>query len=522
MPYTLLISTSPEERRVALLEGSEVREFYAERRYDRGLVGNIYKGRVLRVMPSMDAAFIEIGTGRAAFLQAADALVPRDAVPDGVEAEEEADGSARLAVDAIADEDAPRRGGTFEVGQDVLVQVTRDAFGGKGPRLSTQLSLPGRNLVFFPHTPLIGVSRRIADEAERARLRAAARDRLPPGSGAILRTAAVGRPESEIADDLAFLSALWQRIEQYAADLSAPKLVHEDLDLLLRTARDLLTAGCDRVLVDTDSDHDRLLQFVDSFMPQLDHLVERWQGQEPLFERFGVELTASSLLDRVVWLKSGGSIVIDHTEALTAIDVNTGSGTRTRSAGGGAEGATVRSVSGGDPEDAIFKTNLEAAREIACQLRLRNIGGIVVIDFIDMREPEHRAKVHETLTAELANDKAQADVLPMSRLGLVELTRRRARDAVFSRMTDPCPYCDARGWVRSVEQVCGDAIRKAARELSNPQARGVRVLAHPKVIETLIETYRTSLADLETRWQKSIKLIRREDFHVEGYSIRRD
>ena len=510
MGYTLLVSTTPEERRVALVEGSTVREFHVERRYGRGLVGNIYKGRILRVMPSTDTAFVEIGTGRAGFLQACDALVPRDAVPDEAVVEEESDVAARLTVSSQGDS----RASQLDVEADVLVQVTRDAFGSKGPRLTTQLSLPGRNLVFFPQTPILGVSRRITDEAERTRLRAAVRDRLPPGSGAILRTAAVGRPESEIAEDLAFLAALWQRIEQYAADLQAPGLVHEDLDLLLRTARDLLGQDCERVIVDTDEDHDRLLQFVDSFMPQLDHLVERWREDEPLFEHFGVELAASSILDRVVWLKSGGSIVIDHTEALTAIDVNTGSGRDRHN-----PQAPNRAP---DPEEALLKTNLEAAREIAYQLRLRNIGGIVVIDFIDMREPENRQKVYETLVNELAADKAQTDVLPMSRLGLVELTRRRQRDSAFSRMTEPCFYCEGRGWLRSVEYICAEIVRRLGRELAHPQTRAVRVLAHPRVIETLIETYRTSLADLETRWQKPTRLIRRDDFHIEAYAIRRE
>ncbi len=505
MAFKLLVNTTPEERRVALLEGGVLREFYTERRYDRGLVGNIYKGRVVRVMAGMDAAFVEIGVGRAGFLQAGDAVVPRDAVPEEVATAEEDDGDGTGLVVGRLDTGQDVAKPSVQVGQDVLVQVTRDAFGGKGPRLTTQMSLPGRNVVFFPHTPMLGVSRRIEDEAERARLKAMVRGILPPGTGAILRTAAAGRPESDLTEDLAFLSALWQRIVEYAEDLEAPALAHEDLDLLLRTARDLLTDGCESIVVDTDADYDRLLQFVDSFTPQLDPLVQRYDGDEPLFTSAGIEHIASSLLDRIVWLKSGGSIVIDHTEALTAIDVNSGSG-----------------ASRGDPEDIILKTNLEAAHEIADQLRLRNLGGIIVIDFIDMRAPDDRNRVYETLTAALRQDRAQLDVQPLSRLGLVELTRRRARDTSFSRMTEPCPYCEGRGWVRSVEHLCGDIVRKVSREVASPQVRGVRVLAHPRVVEALIETYRTSLADLETRWQKPIRIVRRDDFHLEGTAIRRD
>jgi ribonuclease G len=501
MPYSLLVNTTAEERRVALLEGERLREFYAERRFDRGLIGNIYKGRVVRVMPGMEAAFVEIGIGRPAFLQATDAVVPGDAIPEGLPVDDDAGQAARVTV--LSGVRPP-----VSVGRDLLVQVTRDAFAGKGPRLTTQISLAGRCLVYLPETPVFGVSRRIEDPAERARLRELAGSLAPPGAGAIMRTAAAGRPESELAGDVAFLSELWQRATSLAAEREAPELVHEDLDLLLRTARDLLTEGCDRVVVDTETDYDRLLQFVDSFTPELDHKVEWYRGEEPLFSASGVEASVSALLDRVVWLPGGGSIVIDRTEALTAIDVNTGTGGQ----GGGRE----------PTDDLVLRTNLDAARAVAEQLRVRNVGGIVVIDFVDMRDPDHRRQVQEALAEAIRPDRAHVDLLPMSRLGLVELTRSRARDTAFSRRTDPCPYCDGRGWVRSIEQLCGDIVRKVSREVAHPQSRGVRVLAHPRVMDALVETYKTSLADLETRHRKPIRLVRRDDFHLEGYAIRRD
>ncbi len=512
MAYTLLVSTTPEERRVALLEGATLREFYTEYRYDRGLVGNIFKGRVVRVMPGMNAAFVEIGVGRAAFLQmedlpaihgpARDELSPAEGDPDG-RGGPGTGGWGDPEVETVA---APAPGpAPLAVDQDVLVQVLRPPTPTKGPRVTTTISLAGRNLVFLPRTPVLGVSRRIEDRAERARLKAAVASLLPPGAGAVIRTAALHRPEAELVDDLRFLAALWQRIEQYAEDLEAPALVHEDLDLLLRTARDLLTEGCDRMVVDTEADYDRLLQFVDSFMPEMTGLVEWYRDPDPLFERHGIEQAVSGLLNRTVWLKSGGSIVIDHAEALTAIDVNTG-----------------RYTGKADPEETALKTNLEAAHEIGEQLRLRNIGGLVVIDFIDMRLPENRQKVFDALRASLARDKAVMDVVPMSPLGLVELSRRRVREGLFAHLTEPCPYCDGRGWIRSVEQTCGEILRKVTRELASSAVRGVRIQAHPRVIECLIDNYRLSLADLETTAHKPIRLVRREDQHLETYSILRE
>lgn len=512
MAYTLLVSTTPEERRVALLEGTHLREYYTEYRYDRGLVGNIYKGRVVRVMPGMDAAFVEIGVGRAAFLQTEDvptmsASARSDLASSGPEPGGEratsSGGWDEAEVEAVT---SPVPGpAPLAVGQDVLVQVLRPPTPTKGPRVTANISLAGRNVVFLPRTPVLAVSRRIEDHAERARLKAAVGKVLPAGAGVVIRTAALHRPEAELADDVKFLAALWQRIEQYAEDLEAPALVHEDLDLLLRTARDLLTEGCDRMIVDTEADYDRLLQFVDSFMPQMTGLVERYRDPEPLFERYGVETAVSSLLDRTVWLKSGGCIVIDHAEALTAIDVNTG-----------------RYTGKADPEETALKTNLEAAHEIGEQLRLRNIGGLVVIDFIDMRLPENRQKVCDALRASLSSDKAVMDIVPMSPLGLVELSRRRVREGLFAHLTEPCPYCDGRGWIRSVEQTCGEILRKAARELKSSAVRGVRIQAHPRVIECLIDNYRLSLADLETAAHKPIRLVRRDDQHLETYSILRE
>jgi len=506
MPYRLIVNTTPEERRVALIEGSTLHELFLERRFERGLVGNIYKGKVVRVLPGMDVAFVEIGTGRAAFLQCNDAILPRDAIPEDMQvADESGDNEVSVKIPGLTDAAGEVAARGVSVGQDILVQVTRDAFGNKGPRLSLQVSLPGRNLVFLPNTPILGVSRRIIDDAERTRLKAIVSATLPPGAGAILRTAAEGRPDTEIAEDVGFLIALWRQILVLASEKDAPSLVHEDFDVLFRVARDYLTEECEQIVVDTLAEYDRLLQFVDSFMPQLDHLVDRYDGSEPIFEHYGVEVTVAGLLDRVLWLKSGGSIVIDHTEAMTAIDVN-----------------TARFVGKGDPEDTVFKTNLEAAREIAYQLRLRNIGGIVVIDFIDMNDPEHRRKVWDTLAEELRKDKAYTEVLPMSRFGLVEMTRKRTRESGTSRMTESCPYCDGRGLVRSVDQTCGQILRKAGRDLSDVHTRALRLVAHPRVIETLIENYRTSLADLESRYQKPIRMVRRDDFHIEQFTLQRE
>lgn len=505
MPYTLLISTTAEERRVALLEDKALREYYTELRYDRGLVGNVYKGRVLRVMPGMDAAFVEIGVGRAAFLQTEDLPVGlrfrRQAPYEQGEQAEWEKGEEEVDVE----ERASAAVAPLSVGQDILVQVLRPPTAMKGPRVTRHISLVGRNLVYLPCTPVLGVSRRIEDKSERTRLKNIISAALPPGAGAVVRTAASHRTEEELLEDLKFLRALWQRIEQFAEDVEAPALVHEDLDLLLRTARDLLTEGCEKMIVDTEADYDRLLQFVDSFMPDLTGLVEFYQGQEPLFEKYGVEQAIQTVLDRRVWLKSGGFIVIDHTEALTAIDVNTG-----------------RFTGKADPEDTALKTNLEAAQEIGEQIRLRNIGGLVVIDFIDMKLPENRDKVFEALKQVLSQDKAVMDIVPMSPLGLVQVSRRRLRDDLYARMTEQCPYCDGRGWIRAVEQTCAEIVRRVKKEIEMPSVRGIRVQAHPKVIECLIENFRLSLADLETRTHKTIRFVRREDQHLETFVVLRE
>lgn len=501
--YTLVVNTTAEERRVALLEGKIIKEIFLERRFERGLVGNIYKGRILRVLPGMDAAFVEIGYPRSGFLQRGSALIPRDAIPEGVETNEEEN---NVEVPLVPDAQYTHTSHSpLEVGQDILVQVIREGIGGKGPRLSTVLSLAGRNLIFLPNTPLVGVSRRIEDEEERARLKSIVIKQLPKNSGAILRTAAMYRPEEEILEDLEFLKTLWQRVVVYAQEREAPALVYGDLDILLRSARDLLTEGCEKMIVDTEEDFDRLLQFVDSFMPQLDHLVELYNGEDSIFEHFGIEDNLSFILARKVWLKSGGYIVIDHTEALTAIDVNTG-------------GALEK----GDPEEVILKTNIEAAKEIAYQLRLRNIGGIVVIDFVGMRDPEHRNQVYMALLEELANDKAFTEVHTIGNLSLMVLTRKHTRDNVFAMMTQKCPYCEGRGWVKSVESIASDIIRRVVKELKSPRVKGVRIFAHSRVVDSLIDSFRYSLADLETKWQKVIRFVRRDDMHLEAYTIRRE
>jgi len=493
--YSLLVQTLPEERRVALVEGKTLRELRTERRFERGIVGNIYLGRIVRVMQGLNAAFVEIGTGRAGFLQWEEAAIDRG--------EEDPDDS--LETLDRPDPEGLRNPSPLVLGEDVLVQVTREAFGSKGPRLSRQLSLPGRTLVFLPMDPLVGISRRIQDPVERRRLREAMAPLLPVGSGAILRTASQGRPVEELEQDLSFLRSLWERIQTRARESQAPALLHEDLDLLLRAARDHLGPDCEEILVDTEEDHDRLLQFVDTFMPRYDSRIRRYDGPVPLFDQYGIEGQISSLLDRTVWLKSGGSIVFDHTEALTAIDVNTGGGAGRR-----------------DGDETILMTNLEAAREIAAQIRLRDIGGIIVIDFVDMRDPSHRQQVQEELLAGLASDTSQWDVLPMSRLGLVEMSRKRSRETFRTRMTETCPVCGGRGFVRSVEASCGEIVRRLARTLAIPSVRGARVDAHPRIIEGLVDAWRVSLADLETRWQKPVRLVRREDLPPEHWTLRTD
>ena len=509
MTNQLLINAQHDERRLALIEGGVTAELFYERVGHRGPVGNIYKGRVVRVLPGMQAAFVEIGLARAAFLFVGDA-VPPEPRGEGTEQEPPTDLDEGGAPVAAAEPLVPRRRSAdhyppieriVHQGDELLVQVTKEPMGTKGARVTTHVTLPGRHVVFVPQDNgrRVAISRRIQDPPERERLRALGERVCPPDGGVILRTASVGVTEEDAREDLSFLTALWGDIQRRAAVADTPALIHADLDATLRSVRDL---AVDRVLVDDADEAARIQRFIEGFVPDFRGTVELWEGPDPLFERFGLEWEIARAMRRKIWLRSGGSIVIDRTEALTAVDVNTG-----------------RFVGKSSFEETVLETNLEAVREIAYQLRLRDIGGLIVIDFIDMNAESHRQRVHAALTEALTADKARTHVLPMSALGLIEMTRKRVRDSIVQSLTDPCFYCDGTGYLRSVRLIIDGVLGGLAQRLSAGATGVLHVTAHPNVTSPLVEEHGVALARLESKYGVEIQVTPDADLHVETFRI---
>ncbi|OGR30747.1 MAG: ribonuclease G, partial [Desulfuromonadales bacterium GWC2_61_20] len=405
MAKELVINTTSHETRVALIENGHIAELYIERNRERGIVGNIYQGKVIRVLPGMQAAFVDIGLEKAAFLYVADVLDEMEAVEQFV------DGQPQHARPADGSEEGPVLPPIEELldeGEELLVQIAKEPLGTKGARITSHISLPGRHLVYMPTVDHIGISRRIENEEEKDRLRGIIEAIRPPGTGFIVRTAAEGKSDEDLLADMEFLVGLWQDISRRRENRSAPALIHSDLDVTSKVLRDILTEDVDRIVVDSQVEHDKIVAFIDTFMPKLKYVIDLYDSEEPIFDAFGLEVEIARALGRKVWLKSGGYIIIEQTEALTAIDVNTG-----------------RFVGKHNLEDTILKTNLEAVKEIAFQLRLRNIGGLIIIDFIDMEKEAHREKVHSALEEALRIDKAKTNILKISELGLAEMTRKR-------------------------------------------------------------------------------------------------
>lgn len=496
MTRLLLINRRPEQRRVALIENGITAELFFERPRDATLVGNIYKGRVVRVLPGMQAAFVEIGLARTGFLFVGDVAQ--------TEVEDDEDDEPRTAEpNGGHGEKYPPIDTLLQVGQPILVQIAKMPMGTKGARLTTHISLPGRHLVYAPTSERVGVSRRIKEPDERLRLKALAQAVKPPVGGLIVRTASEGLDIAALRDDVQFLTELWADIQRRGLDARPPALVHEDLDLTVRSVRDLLATKDDRVVVDDDAELQRILGFVRRFMPQFEENIHRWDSAEPMFERYGVEWEITRASRRKVWLKPGGYILIDRTEALTAIDVNTG-----------------RYVGKADFEETILEINLESVKEIAYQLRLRDIGGIIVIDFIDMETQVNRDKVTHALQAVLAQDRAQTKVLPMSGLGLVEMTRKRVRNSIIQSLTEPCFYCEGKGYLRSL-QVIQDAILQGLhQQLRGTAGKVAEVRAHPRVTEAMAHESQAELERVEALYSAEVELVDGADLHLEWFEVR--
>ncbi len=482
MSEEILINITPPETRVAVIENGVVQEVLIERDSRRGLVGNIYKGRVCRVLPGMQAAFVDIGLDRAAFLHASD-IVPGaggDANPENIT-------------------ELVREGG------EVTVQVVKDPLGSKGARLTTQLSIPSRYLVFMPSLYTVGISQKIEDDDERRRLRrvietACAELGLP--GGFIARTAAEGAADQMLGSDMQFLTRLWGSVQERRKAAAAPQRLHEDLPLAVRALRDLVGTEVEKVRIDSRETWQKATEFAESFIPEITSRVEYYPGERPIFDLYGVEDEIQKALGRKVELKSGGYLILDQTEAMTTIDVNTGAFVGHRNL-----------------EETIFKTNMEAAQAICRQLRLRNLGGIIIIDFIDMIDAEHRRQVLRALDKCLARDHAKTQISEVSSLGLVEMTRKRTRESLEHILCEPCPCCSGRGSLKTAESTCYEIFREILRESRQFDVETLLVLASQEVVDRLLDEESANLAELEAFIGKTIKFQAEALYTQEHYDV---
>ncbi|MBI4963858.1 MAG: Rne/Rng family ribonuclease [Desulfomonile tiedjei] len=506
MGNEIIINVTPRETRLALVENGQVAEIHLERKGERGIVGNIYKGRVIKVLPGMQAAFVDIGLPRAAFLYVGDIhhhIRDLDFM-DNEEENEETEPEEEAITEAIAEPGPPFAPieDLIQEGEDILVQISKEPLGSKGARITSHISIPGRHLVFMPTVEHVGISRRIENELERQRLKEIITHIKPASCGIIVRTVSEHENEDKLKADLSFLEGSWQRILEKEKRGPAPSLIYEDLDLCLRGVRDLFTENVTKLVVDSKDYHKRILDFMDTFMPFLKPCVELYEGVEPIFDKFGIEMELSKALGRKVWLKSGGYINIDFTEALVAIDVNTG-----------------RFVGKRNLQETILKTNLEAVKEIAYQLRLRNIGGIIIVDFIDMERPADREKVFSALVEALRRDKQKTNILKISELGLVQMTRKRTRESLTRTLCEQCPYCEGKGFMKSQTTVCYEILRSISLHIANDGSPCIKVTAHPEVVKLLFEQEVDQLEEIQQKYHTKIQLNPDPNLFQEQYEI---
>jgi ribonuclease G len=499
MTSELVINVTREESRVALLEGGQVVEQYIERKRDTSLVGNIYKGKVLKILPGMQSSFIDIGLEKAAFLYVADIMRDTEdyyaAFLDGETVPQELYSANECKEESLSIEEL------IQEGQELLVQVSKDPIGTKGARVTSYVTLPGRYVVLMPNVEHVGISRRIEDEGIRASLKDIAAEIKPKGSGLIMRTACEDATPDEIRRDLEFLVLLWDSIQKKKEKGSAPSLLYSDLDLVFRSVRDFMSHNVERLVIDSAEEYERLKEFARTYFPRLMDKIELYEGREPMFDAFGIELDISRALGRRVWLKSGGYIVIDQTEAMTVIDVNTG-----------------KFVGKENLEETILKTNLEAVKEIAYQIRLRNLGGIIVTDFIDMEKFENREKVFKAFVEAMKKDRAKNTIYNISELGIIQMTRKRVRESLGRVLCEQCPYCEGRGFVKSARTVTYEIFRKV-RKMNLSRGTVAMIKGNPAVAEILSYEERQGIEEIENVY--GIQLIIKEDirFHQENYEI---
>jgi ribonuclease G len=481
MSSELLVNVTPQETRVAVIENGMLQEIYLEREATRGILGNIYVGRVARVMPGMQAAFIDLGIERAGFLHVKDLMIALDA-------------------DVL-----PAISEVLHQGEKIIVQVVKEPVGNKGARLSGQISLAARNLVYLPDQVVAGVSQRVEDQDEKERLRGIleklTRD-SSTGGGAIARTVAEHATEDELALELNFLSKVWQKSLDIKASSKTPLCIYEELPLCLRVLRDFVGDQVERIRIDSSEVFELAKKFSSEMVPELSNKLELYVGEHPLFDMYSVEYEIERALRRKVPLKSGGYLIIDPTEAMTTIDVNTGA-----------------YLGKNNLDDTLYKTNLEAASAIAWQLRLRNIAGIVIVDFIDMLDEEHKRQVMRALERSLARDRVKTFIADMSPLGLVEVTRKRTRDSLSYAMREDCPVCRGRGRVKSAQTVCYQIFREIVRDFRQYQANKYMILASRDVIEYLLDEEASALADVQDFIERPLRLQVDADYQREQYEI---
>ena len=490
MAGKIIINISPEQSRVALLESNaHLSELYIERKKAASLVGNVFKGKVVKILPGMQSAFVDIGLEKAAFLHAADVLSEFDSSIFG----EDLEGSAPVnhPIEDILQE-----------GEEVFVQVSKDSIGTKGARVTSYITLPGRHLVLMPDVEHIGVSRKILEEAERTRLKDIVTKLKPDNFGFIIRTASEGCTEEELKKDVDYLILLWDNIQKKKEKLSSPHLLYGDLDLTLRSVRDLLSQEIEQLIVDSKEEYNKIVDFVNTYLSKLVSKIKLYEGTEPIFDAYGIELEIPKALGKRVWLKSGGYIVLDQTEALTSIDVNTG-----------------KFVGKSSLEDTIFKTNIEAVKEIAYQIRLRNLGGIIIIDFIDMEKEENRHKLFNVFQEAMSKDRAKCTILEVSELGLIQMTRKRVRESLERILCEPCQYCDGKGFVKSPTTICFEIFMELRRIGQAKQNCKIMLTANPQVADLIYDDEREGIETIER--ENGFKIIVKADksFHQEYYEV---
>jgi ribonuclease G len=491
MASELIINVTFNETRIAFLDNGVLTDFFIERKNEKGIVGNIYKGKVVRVLPGMDAAFVDIGLDKSAFLYVADIVVDTMMY-------EEFDSSIPCPL-----ESNERIEGVLEEGQEVIVQVSREPIGQKGTRVTSRITLPGRLLVLMPGSGHIGVSRRIEDEDERKRLASVLRALAPRGFGLIARTACEGKKEDELIADLNFLRRIWESLQEKARRVRAPSILHQDMGLIFRVIRDLHSQGLKKIIIDDVFVFKKVEEFLKEYLPEEGCDIEYFDDKEDIFDFYRLEIEISKLGHKKIWLKSGGYIVFDYTEALTVIDVNTGKYL-------GKKGL----------EDTILRTNLEAVKEIAYQIRLRNVGGIIIVDFIDMERRDSRETVFQALLDVLKKDRIKTFAYPISELGLVQLTRKRTRENTVTILTESCPTCEGTGYIKSRYTVCYEVLRELRSSCRKGEGKQFNVHLAPEVARLLFEEEKASIEYLETTYGRKINIIANPGFIIDNFDVK--